>query len=153
MKVAFLGLGAIGTPMARHLAHHPFKLTVWNRTPEKARAFALMHRVAAASTPADAVRDADIAITCLPSSREVREMVEGESGLAATMAPGSLLVDCTSGDPATSRELAALLSGKGVAFIDAPVSGGVKGAESGILTVMCGGTEEAIDRARPAQSK
>ncbi len=150
MKVAFLGLGAIGTPMARHLAHDPFKLTVWNRTPEKARAFAVMHRVVAASTPAEAVRDADIAITCLPSSREVREMVEGESGLAATMAPGSLLIDCTSGDPATSRELAALLSGNGVAFIDAPVSGGVKGAESGTLTVMCGGTEEAIDRARPA---
>lgn len=149
MRVAFLGLGAIGAPMARHLAQHPFELTVWNRTEEKARAFALMHRVVAAKTAREAVQDADIAVTCLPSSREVRELLESESGIFSAMSPGSLLVDCTSGDPFTSRQIATRLAERSVSFIDAPVSGGVKGAESGTLTVMCGGDDDSVDRARP----
>lgn len=149
MRVAFLGLGAIGAPMARHLAHHPFELTVWNRTEEKARAFALVHGVVAAKTAREAVEDADIAVTCLPSSREVMDLLEGEFGIASALSPGSLVVDCTSGDPLASRRIAARLAERSVSFIDAPVSGGVKGAESGTLTVMCGGDEDAVDRARP----
>lgn len=149
MKIAFLGLGAIGSPMARHLAREPFDLTVWNRSQEKARAFALMHGVNAAKTPAEAVTGAEVVITCLPSSREVKALLEGPDGILAGIANGVIFIDCTSGDPATSNEIAAELAKRDIAFIDGPVSGGVKGADAGTLTVMCGGTEANIDRARP----
>jgi 3-hydroxyisobutyrate dehydrogenase len=148
MKVAFLGLGAIGTPMASHLAREPFDLTVWNRTGEKARAFAEENGVYAASTPAEAVADAEVVITCVPSSREVEQVLAGESGVEAGLKKGALLIDCTSGDPATSRKIAERLKARGVSFVDAPVSGGVKGAVAGTLTIMCGGSEADIDRAR-----
>lgn len=148
MKIAFLGLGAIGAPMARHLAREPFELTVWNRSAEKARAFALMHRVTSAKTPAQAVKDAEMVITCLPSSREVKALLYGPDGILAGLPDGAMFIDCTSGDPGTSTEIAAELARRNVAFIDAPVSGGVKGAEAGTLTVMCGGTEANINRAR-----
>lgn len=149
MKIAFLGLGAMGAPMARHLAREPFELTVWNRTAEKATAFATAHRAVAAATPADAVTGADVVITCLPSSREVEQLVEGESGIASGLKDGAIFIDCTSGDPTTSRAIAARLAERGIRFVDAPVSGGVKGAEAGTLTVMCGGTEAAVDSVRP----
>jgi len=148
MKVAFLGLGAIGTPMASHLAREPFDLTVWNRTGEKARAFAEENGVYAASTPAEAVADAEVVITCVPSSREVEQVLAGESGIEAGLKKGALFIDCTSGDPATSRKIAERLKARGVAFVDAPVSGGVKGAVAGTLTIMCGGSEADIERAR-----
>jgi len=137
----------MGSPMAEHLTKS-FDLVVWNRTPEIARAFALRHRVEAAQTPAEATRGADFAITCLPSSREVRQLVESNDGLAAGLGSGSMLIDCTSGDPVTSRGTAEILGRGGVEFVDAPVSGGVKGAEAGTLTVMCGGEEIAVRRAR-----
>jgi 3-hydroxyisobutyrate dehydrogenase len=146
MKIAFLGLGAIGAPMAVHLADEPFELSVWNRTGDKARAFAEEHGVYAESTAANAVREAEVVISCLPSSREVEgilpQIIQG-------VKRGSLMIDCTSGDPATSRKIAAQLAERGVAFIDAPVSGGVKGAVAGTLTVMCGGSETDVARARP----
>jgi 3-hydroxyisobutyrate dehydrogenase len=156
MRVAFLGLGAIGSPMARHLAVPPFELTVWNRTAARAREFAGgLPGVGVAHTPAAAARGADVVITCLPSSREVEALLLGapdgaaHDGLLAGLAPGTLFVDCTSGDPATSRRIAALLAAHDVAFIDAPVSGGVVGAEKGTLTVMCGGDAADVARARP----
>jgi 3-hydroxyisobutyrate dehydrogenase len=149
MNVAFLGLGAIGAPMASHLAKPPFRLTVWNRTYERACRFAEAYPAArVAESPADAVRDAEIVITCLPSSREVESLID--AGLLEAVAPGALFVDCTSGDPATSRRLAARFAEHGVAFVDAPVSGGRIGAEKGTLTIMVGGDAEALDRARPA---
>ena len=148
MKVAFLGLGAIGEPMAVHLANDPFDLTVWNRSGEKARAFAEEHGVYAATTPAEAVSDADAIVTCLPSSAEVETIALGESGFARNLRRGSILIDCTSGDPTTSRRIAADMKSRGVGFVDAPVSGGVKGAVAGTLTVMCGGSEEDVERAR-----
>lgn len=135
--------------MAEHLAKAPFELTVWNRTPERSRAFALKHRVHVAATPAAAARGAEVIVTCLPSSVELRQILDGDDGLAAGLDGGSLLIDCTSGDPETSREIAAGLSARGVGFIDAPVSGGVKGAEAGSLTIMCGGDADSIERARP----
>jgi 3-hydroxyisobutyrate dehydrogenase len=138
MTIAFLGLGAIGTPMARHLAGK-FDLVVWNRTAEKARVFAGQHPARLASTPAEAALGATVVITCLPTSREVESLLEGPDGLLASMESGTVLVDCTSGDPATSRRIAAALALRNVGFIDAPVSGGTSGAESGTLTVMCGG--------------
>ncbi len=148
-RVAFIGLGAIGRPMAAHLAREPFELTVWNRTPEKSRAFADEYRVRAADTPASAAGDADVVVTCLPSSLEVEGILDGKSGLATGLRSGALLVDCTSGDPAASVRIAQRLAKINVGFVDAPVSGGVKGALAGTLTTMCGGDAAAIDRARP----
>lgn len=152
MKVSFLGLGAIGAPMAVHLARDPFELTVWNRTLAKAQSFAAEHRAAIASTPAEAASTADAIVTCLPSSREVEEILSGQDGIIAGIRSGALMIDCTSGDPATSRRTAAALRTHNVAFVDAPVSGGVKGAVAGTLTVMCGGAEEDVERARPVLS-
>jgi 3-hydroxyisobutyrate dehydrogenase len=149
-RVAFLGLGAIGRPMANHLAPPRFALTVWNRTFAKASAFAAETGATAAKTPREAAANADIVITCLPSSREVDEILDGSNGLLTGLRRGSVLVDCTSGDPASSRRIAALLGESGVAFIDAPVSGGVSGAERAALTVMVGGDAAVLERARPA---
>jgi 3-hydroxyisobutyrate dehydrogenase len=147
--VAFLGLGAIGTPMARHLVAPEFSLAVWNRTASKAAAFAAEHHVRHAATPADAARGADVVITCLPTSHDVAALLEGEDGLLAGMAKGSVLVDCTSGDPAGSRRTAARLAERGIGFLDAPVSGGVVGAEAGTLTVQVGGDEAVLARVLP----
>lgn len=149
MKVAFIGLGDIGEPMASHLGRDPFELVVWNRTANKAEEFARTHTARCAATPADAVRAADVVVTCLPSSAEVEAVVHGEHGILNAMRKGSVLVDCTSGDPPTSRSIAAELGGRGVEFIDAPVSGGTSGARSGTLTVMWGGEETVFERVRP----
>jgi 3-hydroxyisobutyrate dehydrogenase len=149
MKTAFLGLGAIGRPMAARIATAGLPLSVWNRTPETAAAFAAATGARHASSPADAVRDADVVITCFPESRHVRALLDGPDGLLAGMKRGSTLVDCTSGDPATSRLIAASLADQGVGFLDAPVSGGVTGAEKGTLTVMVGGDAETLDAVRP----
>lgn len=150
-RVAFLGLGAIGTPMAKHVAAR-YHLTVWNRTRSRAEDFAAplaAHFVNVARTPAEAAFGADVVITCLPSSKEVDEVVFGPDGLAHGMVHGTVLVDCTSGDPAASRAIADRLRGQGVDFLDAPVSGGVVGAEAGKLTVMCGGDDATFERVTP----
>lgn len=149
VNLAFLGLGAIGTPMARHLAIPGFTLAVWNRTPSKATAFAAAHPARAASTPADAARGATFVVTCLPTSREVEALLDGPDGLLAGLASGALLIDCTSGDPATSQRIAARCAEHGIGFIDAPVSGGVVGAENGKLTIMVGGDATLLERAMP----
>ncbi|MDQ6888638.1 MAG: NAD(P)-dependent oxidoreductase [Gemmatimonadota bacterium] len=148
-RVAFLGLGAIGAPMARHLAAPPFELSVWNRTREKASSLAADGRVRLAESPADAARRAEVVITCLPTSREVETLLDGDGGLLASLERGATLVDCTSGDPATSRRIAGRLAERGIAFLDAPVSGGVKGAVAGTLTVMVGGDPATLERVRP----
>ena len=147
--IAFLGLGAIGAPMAAHLPAHGFDLVVWNRTRERADRLAKTVRARVATTPADAAREATIVITCLPTSREVEALLDGADGLLAGFRSGTTLVDCTSGDPATSRRIAARLRDRGVAFVDAPVSGGKRGAEEGSLTIMCGGDAGAVERVRP----
>lgn len=148
-RVAFLGLGAIGTPMAGHLARPDFDLAVWNRTAAKATAFAAGRAARAVATPAEAAQGRDVVVTCLPVSRDVEALLDGPDGLLAGMVAGSVLVDCTSGDPATSRRMAARLAERGIAFLDAPVSGGVSGAEQGALTVMVGGDEATLERVRP----
>jgi 3-hydroxyisobutyrate dehydrogenase len=151
-SVAFLGLGAIGRPMAHHLAGAT-RLTVWNRTAERAASFVEAHDgVRHATTPADAARGADVVITCLPTSRDVGSLLHGDAGLMSTMRSDAVLVDCTSGDPATSRKIADELSARGIHFLDAPVSGGVAGAERGKLTIMCGGDEAILERVRPVLS-
>jgi 3-hydroxyisobutyrate dehydrogenase len=149
-SVAFVGLGAIGRPMAACLAKTPgITLAVWNRTAEKAAAFAGEHGARHALTPADAARGADVVITCLPVSADVESLLDGDAGLLAAMSATSVLVDCTSGDPATSRRIAERLAEKSIGYLDAPVSGGVKGAESGTLTVMVGGNAALLERVRP----
>ena len=149
MKLAFLGLGDIGTLMAGHLARDPFDLVVWNRTASKADAFARDHKARVAPTPAAAVENAEVVITCLPSSVEVEAILHGENGMLGSFRKGAVLIDCTSGDPPTSRSIAAELRGRGVDFIDAPVSGGTVAAKSGSLTVMWGGDAAVFERARP----
>jgi 3-hydroxyisobutyrate dehydrogenase len=151
MNVGFVGLGAIGTPMAAHLAGRT-ALTVWNRTRARATEFAQRHHAHVAATPRDAATGADAVITCLPTSREVEQLLDGPDGLLAGLRHGSLFVDCTSGDPATSRRIASLLYGRDIAFVDAPVSGGTNGAEAGTLTVMVGGEEADFRRALPILS-
>ena len=150
-SVAFLGLGAIGAPMAAHVARAGHTLSVWNRTVARATdsaAAAAGARVA--TSAADAVRRADIVITCLPESSDVAKLLADDEGaMLAALRSGTLFIDCTSGDPDTSRRIAADLESRGVAFIDAPVSGGVVGAEAGKLTVMVGGAVESLERARP----
>ena len=149
IPVAFLGLGAIGTPMARHLAREPFSLAVWNRTPARAESFVRSSGGRVARTPADAARGASVVVTCLPTSPDVESLLDGADGLLAGMREGATLVDCTSGDPATSRRMAARLAERGIGFLDAPVSGGVAGAEKGTLTVMVGGDPALLERVRP----
>lgn len=150
-RVAFLGLGAIGAPMAKHLAQPPFELAVWNRTGAKARSFAFSAGtgVRVAKSAADAARGAEFVVVCLPTSQDVDALLDGADGLLAGIARGSMVIDCTSGDPATSRTISARLAALGVAYIDAPVSGGTAGAEKGTLTVMCGGDEALLERAMP----
>lgn len=150
MNVSFLGLGAIGTPIARHLAGaSSVDLCVWNRTASRAQAFAAQHGGRVASTPAQAAQGANVIITCLPVSRDVEALLDGPDGLLASLAKGATVVDCTSGDPATSRRIAARLAERGIGFLDAPVSGGVAGAEAGTLTVMVGGDAATLERVRP----
>ena len=149
-RVAFLGLGAIGRPMASRLAAATdVELTVWNRTRAVAESFAGESRARIAGTPAEAARGAAVVVTCLPTSADVAGLLDGESGLLAGLDSGAVLVDCTSGDPPTSRAMAARLAERGIAFLDAPVSGGVTGAEKGMLTVMVGGDPAVLERVRP----
>jgi 3-hydroxyisobutyrate dehydrogenase len=134
--------------MAARLARGA-SLTVWNRTQSRAVEFARVHGARCAATPREAAAGADVIITCLPTSREVEAVLDGPDGLLAGLAPGALLIDCTSGDPATSRRIAARLAEYGSAFADAPVSGGTSGAEAGTLTIMVGADGETFARARP----
>jgi 3-hydroxyisobutyrate dehydrogenase len=143
MNVAFLGLGAIGYPMASHLPKR-FETLVWNRTASVAEKHAKEHGTRAASLAECAA--ADVVLSCVPTSREVRELVDAAGN---SLRRGSLWIDCTSGDPATTRDTAAHLASLDVAFVDAPVTGGVPGARDAKLTVMVGGSKENFERATP----
>ncbi len=147
MRIGFAGLGAIGTPMAERLADG-HELAVWNRTGAKAEQFAIDHPgVRAAATPRELADGAEAIVTCLPTSAEVEALLDGPDGLLAGLANGTLLVDCTSGDPATSRRIAERLRERGIGFVDAPVSGGPPLARTGQLTVMCGGSDVDVAQA------
>jgi 3-hydroxyisobutyrate dehydrogenase len=148
--IAFLGLGAIGRPMAARLAHATgVTLAVWNRSPDKAAAFVAEHGGRQARSPADAARGADVVFTCFPVSADVASILDGADGLLAGLARGAALVDCTSGDPATAKQIAGRCAEQGIGYLDAPVSGGVKGAIEGALTMMVGGDAALLDRVRP----
>ena len=142
MKIGFIGLGAMGFPMARHLAKE-HQVVVWNRTREKAERHAREHGTQLAADLADCA-NADAVITILPTSKEVDEIVDR---LVDSVKPGTLWIDATSGDPNVSRETACRLAGKGVEFVDAPVTGAVVGAENATLTIMIGGSADGFRRA------
>lgn len=148
MRIGFAGLGAIGGPIAVHLARH-HELAVWNRTAERAAAFALERGGIHAPTPRAVAEGRDIVFTCLPNSPDVEQVVAGPDGLEAGLARGAVLVDLTSGIPAASRRIAARLAARGAGFADAPVSGGIKGAEAGTLTIMVGSDPATFERIRP----
>lgn len=147
LNVAFLGLGSIGRPMAARIAAAGFPLTVWNRTGERASTFAQEHKTKAVASAADAARGADVVITCMSTSLDVEQVLD--AGAMDGLEAGAVLLDCTSGDPATSKRIADRLAKRKVAFVDAPVSGGVKGAVEGTLTVMCGGDAKDLERVKP----
>ena len=149
MQTAFLGLGAIGRPIASHLVGKGLPLVVWNRTAARAEQFARDTGARTAPTPADAVREADVVLTCFPESKHVAALLDGPTGMLAGLKRGTVVVDCTSGDPATSRAIHDKLAEHGVDFIDAPVSGGTSGAEKGTLTVLGGGDAAVLERVRP----
>ena len=150
-RVAFAGLGAIGLPMARHLAVST-DLSVWNRTRQKSDAFAAETGARGASSPADAAAGADFLVLCLPTSADSEQVLFGANGAAPALARGSVVIDCTSGDPPTSRRISERLRAAGIGFMDAPVSGGVAGAEAGKLTAMVGGDPATLERVRPILS-
>lgn len=143
MRIGFIGLGAMGYPMARHLAKE-HEVIVWNRTREKGERHAREHGTKLAKDLAD-VANADVVITMLPTSKEVDEIVDK---LMPHLKKGTLFIDATSGDPNVSRETAKRLVARGVEFVDAPVTGAVVGAENATLTIMIGGSPEAFERAK-----
>lgn len=148
MRATFLGLGAIGRPMASHLAR-AHDLTVWNRSRSRAEEFARGNRATVAATPREAVTGADVVLTCLPTSAEVEALLDGADGILPALTSGTLFLDCTSGDPESATRIARRLKAVGVAFADCPVSGGTNGAEAGALTVMVGADAATFARAQP----
>jgi 3-hydroxyisobutyrate dehydrogenase len=148
-RLAFVGLGVMGFPMAGWLARAGHEVTVFNRTTAKAIAWADQYGGAAAATLAEAAASADVVLTCVGDDPDVREIVLGDRGLLEAMRPGTVFVDHTTASADLAREIAAAGAKRGVACLDAPVSGGQAGAEQGKLTVMVGGDIEAFERARP----
>ncbi|MGA0824140.1 MAG: NAD(P)-dependent oxidoreductase [Burkholderiaceae bacterium] len=148
-RVAFLGLGVMGFPMAGHLAKAGHSVTVYNRSAEKAKAWVAEFGGAAAATPAEAAKNADIIFCCVGNDDDLRSVVLGPQGAFAGMTRGSLFVDHTTASAEVARDLATQAKSLGVSFIDAPVSGGQAGAVNGLLTVMVGGSQADFDRARP----
>ena len=150
MKVAFLGLGVMGFPMAGHLARAGHSVTVYNRSPAKAQAWVAEFGGSAKATPREAATGADIVFSCVGNDDDLRAVTLGADGAFAGMAPGAVLVDHTTASADVARELYGAAKNLGLAFVDAPVSGGQAGAQNGLLTVMCGGDAAAFEKAQPA---
>jgi 3-hydroxyisobutyrate dehydrogenase len=148
-RVAFLGMGIMGSRMAANVARAGFDLTVWNRTASKAEAVAEATGARLASTPAEAADGADATITMVVDSPEVQAVLFGDGGAAEAMAAGALAIDMSTIAPSAAREFAERLRERGIGFLDAPVSGSSPRAEDGTLTIMVGGAGEDFERARP----
>ncbi|ATF18461.1 NAD(P)-dependent oxidoreductase [Phaeobacter gallaeciensis] len=148
-KVAFLGLGVMGYPMAGHLAAAGHEVTVYNRTAAKAEAWAKEHEGAAAATPREAVAGAEFVMACVGNDDDLRSVCLGDIGAFAGMAEGAIFVDHTTVSAKVTRELKTGAVDLGLSFVDAPISGGQAGAENGVLSVMCGGDQAAYDKAEP----
>jgi 3-hydroxyisobutyrate dehydrogenase len=148
-KLAFLGLGVMGYPMAGHLQAAGHAVTVYNRTTAKAEAWAAAHGGGFAATPCDAVAGADFVMSCVGNDDDLRAVVLGEDGALAGMSSGAIYVDHTTVSATVTRELAAEAGAQGIGWVDAPVSGGQAGAENGQLAIMCGGDEAHFTAAEP----
>ncbi len=156
-RVAFLGLGVMGFPMAGHLAAAGHEVTVWNRSPAKAAAWAEKHaekhagkhKGRTAATAREAAEGAELVMACVGNDDDLRQVCLGETGAFAGMGKGAIFVDHTTVSAAVTRELAGIAADAGLGFVDAPVSGGQAGAENGQLSIMCGGAPEEYARAEP----
>jgi 3-hydroxyisobutyrate dehydrogenase len=151
-NVAFLGMGVMGAPMAGHLATAGHSVQVYNRSAAKAEAWVGQHGGAAATTPRAAALGCEIVMACVGNDDDLRSVCLGEDGAFAGMSAGSLFVDHTTVSAEVTRELAAVAAQKGIAWVDAPVSGGQAGAENGQLVIMCGGKAEDYQRAEPVMA-
>jgi len=149
VKAAFIGLGVMGYPMARHLKAKGHTVTVYNRTAAKAEKWASENGGATAATPRDAARGQDIVFSCVGNDDDLREITLGPDGAFEAMSPGAIFVDHTTASATVARQLSAAAAEAGFAFLDAPVSGGQAGAENGQLTVMVGGDQAAFATAEP----
>jgi 3-hydroxyisobutyrate dehydrogenase len=152
-RIAFLGLGVMGAPMAGHLARAGHKVIAYNRTASRAQAWCDKHRnegldVATAATPAEAAAGQDVVITCVGNDRDLADVVLGDAGALAAMSEGALFIDHTTVSPQIARRIAEEAGKRGIDALDAPVSGGQAGAENGRLAIMCGGSARAMERAR-----
>jgi 3-hydroxyisobutyrate dehydrogenase len=148
-KIAFLGLGVMGYPMAGHLKAKGHEVTVYNRTLSKAEAWAAEHGGAFAATPREAAEGAEFVMACVGNDDDLRAVCLGPDGAFAGMAEGSIFADHTTVSEKVTRELYAEAAGQGLSFVDAPISGGQAGAENGVLSVMCGGDADAFARVEP----
>jgi 3-hydroxyisobutyrate dehydrogenase len=148
-KVAFIGLGVMGFPMAGHLAKAGHEVTVYNRTASKAADWAGKHKGKTAPTPAEAAKGAEFVMTMVGNDDDLRSVVYGDKGALAGMAKGAILVDHTTASAAVAREIEVKAKEKGIGFVDAPVSGGQAGAENGQLGIMCGGDPATFAKAEP----
>ncbi len=148
-RVAFLGLGVMGHPMAGHLARAGHSVTVYNRTAAKAQAWAAEYGGAHAATPAAAAQGAEFVFACVGNDDDLRSVTLGEAGAFAGMAAGAVFIDHTTASAEVARELHGVAAARGLHFIDAPVSGGQAGAVNGALTVMCGGNAPAFEAMQP----
>ena len=151
-KLAFLGLGVMGFPMAGHLMAKGHQVRVWNRSPAKAEAWVAKHGGARANTAREAAFDAEFVMACVGNDDDLRQVCLGPDGAFAGMDPGAVFVDHTTVSAKVTRELSAIAAEKGLAFVDAPVSGGQAGAENGVLSIMCGGSQAAYDLAEPVMA-
>lgn len=152
MKVAFIGLGVMGYPMAGHLANAGHTVTVYNRTTAKAQKWVSEYQGNYCETPSEAAKGADIVFMCVGNDDDLRSVVYGEHGVLASMHEGSYLVDHTTTSAEVAREVGAQAKLQGIAFLDAPVSGGQAGAENGVLTVMVGGDEADFNVVQPVMA-
>lgn len=148
-RVAFLGLGVMGFPMAGHLVAQGHAVTVWNRTAAKAEAWVVKHGGCSAATARQAAEGAEFIMACVGNDDDLRQVCLDNDGAFAGMAQGAVFVDHTTVSSAVTRELSEIAAQMGLGFVDAPVSGGQAGAENGQLSVMCGGTEADFARAAP----
>ena len=149
MRVAFVGLGVMGYPMAGYLAKAGHDTVVYNRTAEKAEQWVAEYGGTSAPTPRQAAEDADIVFSCVGNDDDVREVLLGDDGVLAGIGAGGIIVDHTTASATIAREIHEKAAAKSIGFLDAPVSGGQAGAENGQLTVMVGGDTEVFERARP----
>ena len=148
-KVAFLGMGVMGFPMAGHLAAKGYDVVVYNRTAGKAESWVAKHGGSSALTPREAARDRHIVFACVGNDNDVRDVVIGTDGAFSGMGEGAIFVDHTTASANLALELDKIAKTSGIGFLDAAVSGGQAGAENGVLTVMCGGDKKSFDSAKP----